>query len=122
LGSACNGASLRQQLDLTKSGIKGEVQEMEARNTLGRSRISTSVIVTFAVALLAALLLGGAGGYLVRTAISPASSKTGTPVDVRQTYSGPQQPVVPDWVYRRPSAQPTLPQETTDPNGNVIRY
>jgi hypothetical protein len=90
--------------------------------TLGRSRISTSVVVTFAVALLAALLLGGAGGYLVRAAISPALSKTVTPVEVQQTYSRPQQPVVPDWVYRRPPAQPTLPQQTTDPNGNVIHY
>jgi len=39
---------------------------MEARATLRGARISTNVVITFIVALLAAFLLGGAGGYLVR--------------------------------------------------------
>jgi hypothetical protein len=45
-----------------------------------RTRISSSVVGMFVVAVAAALLVGGAGGYLVR-AVSPRASVPATVVD-----------------------------------------
>lgn len=86
---------------------------MEARTTLGRSRISTAGVMTFAVACLAALLLGGAGGYVLRELSSAA-----TPVNLPQSNVRQPAPAVPDWVY--PKAQPTQSLQMLDPNGNII--
>jgi hypothetical protein len=80
---------------------------MEARATLRGARISNSVVVTFIVALLAAFLLGGAGGYLVRAVTIPASN-TNSP-SVTQTV--PQQTLLPNQ-----SSAKTLPQQTLLPN------
>lgn len=91
---------------------------IEARTTLRGRRISTGVIGTFLVAVLAALLVGGAGGYLLATA-----SRTSTPVHetVVQQKIEPQQRFLPSGIpTERP--QPTLPQQTLDPNGNVVHF
>jgi hypothetical protein len=94
---------------------------MQARTAFGRGRMSPAIVVTFVVAMLGALLLGGAGGYLVRAMSSPALTTVTAPIVVPQTNSGPQQPALPDWAYRKQS-QPTVPQQTLDPNGNVIHF
>jgi len=94
---------------------------MEARTTLRGSRISTAVVMTFVAALLAAFLLGGAGGYLVRAVSSPASSAVPTPFSEPLPETAPQKAVLPDWAFgQRP--QPTMPQQTLDPNGYVIHF
>ena len=80
---------------------------MEARATLRGARISSSVIVTFIVALLAAFLLGGAGGYLVRAGTIPPSGTTSPSV----TQTVPQQTILPNQ-----SSAKTLPQQTLLPN------
>ena len=80
---------------------------MEARATFRGARISGSVVVAFIVALLAAFLLGGAGGYLVRALTIPAST-TASP-SVMQTV--PQHTLLPN----QSSAQ-TLPQQTILPH------
>jgi hypothetical protein len=80
---------------------------MEARATLRGGRISSGVVMTFIVALLAAFLLGGAGGYLVRAVTIPASNTTTTSV----TETVPQRTLLPN-----ASAIETLPQQTILPN------
>lgn len=91
---------------------------IEARTPLRGGRISTGVIVTFVVALLAALLVGGAGGYLFATA-----STAGTPVHetVLQQTTEPQQTFLPNGMPAH-NGEPTMPQQTLDPNGNPIRF
>lgn len=44
------------------------------RATLGRSPVSPQALVAFVLALVAAVLLGGAGGYEVRGWSSPATT------------------------------------------------
>jgi hypothetical protein len=98
-----------------------ENQEMEARTAFGGGRISAAGVVTFIVALLAGFLLGGAGGYLLRSPSSPASSTIAKPAIVPQSNQTRQPAVLPDWAYHV-QPQPTMPQETLDPAGNVIHY
>jgi hypothetical protein len=80
---------------------------MEARATLRGGRISSGVVMTFIVALLAAFLLGGAGGYLVRAVTIPVSTTTTTSV----TETVPQRTLLPN-----ASATETMPQQTILPN------
>ena len=80
---------------------------MEARATLRGGRISSGVVMTFIVALLAAFLLGGAGGYLVRAVTIPASTTTTNSV----TETLPQRTLLPN-----ASATETMPQQTILPN------
>ena len=79
---------------------------MEAGATLRGARISTNVVITFIVALLAAFLLGGAGGYLVRVVTIPTPTATSPAV----TESAPQQTLTPN----RSGAQP-MPEQTLLP-------
>ncbi|OLC65492.1 MAG: hypothetical protein AUG06_12145 [Actinobacteria bacterium 13_1_20CM_2_65_11] len=79
---------------------------MEAGATLRGARISGSFVVTFIVALLAAFLLGGAGGYLVRVVTIPTPTATSPAV----TESAPQQTLTPN----RSGAQP-MPEQTLLP-------
>ncbi|OLD50782.1 MAG: hypothetical protein AUI42_01635 [Actinobacteria bacterium 13_1_40CM_2_65_8] len=79
---------------------------MEARATLRGARISTNVVITFIVALLAAFLLGGAGGYIVRALTIPVTTATSAAV----TESAPQQTLTPN----RSGAQP-MPEQTLLP-------
>lgn len=117
---------------------------MQATFEARRSQLSVFLI---ALALLGALILGGAGGYIVKglqgPVVAPASSTTGTSaVDALTGYpsgsvedlrmlellkvsgyegggSAVQNPaVLPDWAYRK-QPQPT-PQKTLDPKGHVI--
>jgi len=85
---------------------------MEARASFRQARIPTGVVLLFVAALLAALVLGGAGGYLVRALTAPANVTT-TTVDTtvpRYTEGIPYSTPLPVQVSPRP----------TDPNGNVI--
>jgi hypothetical protein len=66
---------------------------MESRATLGGGQISNSVAMTLIVALLAAFLLGGAGGYVVR-AVTISTSPRATPTSV--THTVPQQTILPN--------------------------
>jgi cell division protein FtsN len=91
---------------------------IEARTPLRGGRVSTSVIGSFLAAVLAALLVGGAGGYLVATA-----SRTSAPPHetVMRQQAEPQQTFQPRGIPTE-KPQPTLPQQTLDPNGNVIHF
>jgi hypothetical protein len=89
---------------------------MEATATVGRGRTSTGVIMMFAAALLAAFLIGGAGGYVVRAWSSTVRTTITTPAP--EQHVSTQQPQLPDWAYRRES-QPT-PPEMLDPAGYPI--
>jgi len=66
---------------------------MESTATYHRGRIPNSVAMTFVVALLAAFLLGGAGGYVVR-AVTISSSPRATSTSV--THTVPQQTILPN--------------------------
>ena len=91
---------------------------IEARTTLRGGRISTGMIGTFLVAVLAALLVGGAGGYLYATA-----SRTSTPAHetVVQVKTEPQQTFMPNG-FTHPDPAPPTPLQTLDPDGNVIHF
>ena len=84
---------------------------MEARASVPSIRLQAGVIFMFVVAVVAAFLLGGTGGYLFRGLTLPASSTT--------TYVGPHPLVVEQAPYSSPSATP-LPEPMRDPNGYVI--
>lgn len=83
---------------------------MEARASR-TVRLQTGVVFMFVVGLVAAFLLGGTGGYVVRGLTVPASSTT--------TYVSPHPFVIEQAPYSSPSAAP-LPEPMRDPNGNVI--
>ena len=85
---------------------------MDARATLRTGRLPTSTLILFAIALVTALLLGGAGGYIVRALTSaalaaPSTHAITTPFVVQSPpYSAPKV---------SPAATPIR-----DPKGNVI--
>src|SRR2546427_12505438 len=79
---------------------------MEAGATLRGARISGSFVVTFIVALLAAFLLGGAGGYLVRGVTIPTPTATSPAV--------PESALQPTPTPHPSGAQP-LPAQTPPP-------
>ena len=91
---------------------------IEARTPLRGGRISTGVIGSFLVAVVAALLVGGAGGYLYATATRTSAPTHETLV---QQKAEPQQTFLPSGIPTE-KPQPTLPQQTLDPNGNVIHF
>ena len=80
------------------------------------ARRSQASVFLIALALLGALILGGAGGYMIKSqqgsAVAPVRSGSGTVVQ--------SSPVLPDWAYRR--QPPPTPQQTLDPSGHVIRF
>ena len=84
---------------------------MEARASFRQARIPTGVALLFMACLLAALVVGGASGYLVRAWTAPASVTT-TTVDQtipRHTEGIPYSTPYPVQVSPRPD----------DPNGYV---
>jgi hypothetical protein len=120
---------------------------MQATFEARRSQLSVFLI---ALALLGALILGGAGGYVFKglqgSVPAPVRSTSGTSaVDMLTGYpsgsaedlrilallkqSGYQgggtvvqsSPVLPDWAYRR-QPQPTTPPQMVDPSGHVIHF
>ena len=84
---------------------------MEASASFRRTRIPTGVIRTFLVALVAAFLLGGVGGYVVRS--STASTSSGT-----QTTNHPF--VIEQAPYSSSPAVSPASAPTRDPNGNAV--
>ena len=83
---------------------------MEARATFTGAQVPTALIRMFMIAVLAAFLLGGAGGYLVRGSTlggRPTSPVTTSPFVTEQ----------PPNYSPRPSA---IPEPTRDPNGFAV--
>jgi hypothetical protein len=83
---------------------------MQASASLRWTQIPTGVIRVFLIALVAAFLLGGTGGYLMRGSSAPASTTTGAethPFVVEQPPYGYPAP--------SPASQPTL-----DPAGHTV--
>lgn len=73
---------------------------MEARATFGATRIAGGVLRTFVVAMLVALLVGGAGGYLAR-ALTYSAPINATPQSQRPF-------VIEQPPYSAPSASPVV--------------
>lgn len=80
---------------------------MEARASFD-SRSSTRVLIVLMVAIVAALLVGGTGGYIVRGLTYPVSSSTTT--DTHRPF------VVEPVPYSSPAASPAA-EPTRDPRG-----
>jgi hypothetical protein len=82
---------------------------MDASASLRWTQIPTGVVRTFLIALLAAFLLGGAGGYMVRgssTMTGGAGTNTHPFVIEQAPYSS--------------SAPSPVTQPTRDPNGYAV--
>jgi hypothetical protein len=85
---------------------------MEARATFGGNQFATGVLRMFIAAVLVALLVGAAGGYLVRALTFSVSTPTTANVTHRPF-------VVEQAPYSSPS--PSTPREPMrDPNGGAI--
>lgn len=85
---------------------------MEARATFYGAQVPTALIRLFVVAVLAAFVLGGAGGYAVRAltvAISSGANGTVTTTPF----------VVEQAPYQTPRPSP-VPEPTRDPNGFAV--
>jgi large-conductance mechanosensitive channel len=85
---------------------------MEARATFGGYQVATGVLRMFIVAVLVALVVGGAGGYIVRALTVSVSTPTTANVTHRPF-------VVEQAPYSSPAAS-TAPEPTRDPNGNAF--
>jgi hypothetical protein len=85
---------------------------VEARATFGGNQVATGVLRMFIAAVLVALLIGGAGGYLVRALTVSVS----TPTTANVTH-GPF--VVEQAPYSSPSPS-TPPEPMRDPRGGAI--
>ena len=83
---------------------------MAARASLRGARLETGVVFAF-VALIAAFLLGGTGGYLIRGLALPAPATT--PISTPHPFVVEQAP------YSSPAASP-IPEPTRDPRGFVV--
>lgn len=86
---------------------------MDARATLNRSQSSTRILGMFVASVLGALILGGAGGYLLRDVSAPS------PGTITNDQTHPV--VVEQAPYQAPSPSP-LPQPIYDPKGNSVPY
>lgn len=77
---------------------------MEARATFRQARTPSGVVLMFIAGLLAAFLLGSAGGYVLRALTAPASVTTTTIENVvpRQTQGIPYSTPYPVQVSPRP--------------------
>jgi hypothetical protein len=82
---------------------------MEARATFGGNQAATGVLRLFIVAVLVALLVGGAGGYIVRALTVSVS----TPTTARVTH----RPFVVEQPPYTSASPSTAPEPTRDPNG-----
>jgi hypothetical protein len=85
---------------------------MEARATFGGNQVATGVLRLFVVAVLVALLVGGAGGYIVRALTVSVSTRT--------TATATHRPFV---VEQAPYGSPspfTAAEPMRDPNGGAI--
>jgi hypothetical protein len=85
---------------------------MEARATFGGNQVATGVVRMFIAAVLVALVVGGAGGYIVRALTFSVSTPTTANVTHRPF-------VVEQAPYSSPS--PSSPAEPMrEPNGGAI--
>ena len=85
---------------------------MQARATFGGNHVATGLLRLFIVAVLVALIVGGAGGYIVRALTVSVSTRT--------TANVTQRPfVVEQAPYSSPSPS-TPPEPMRDPNGGAI--
>jgi hypothetical protein len=89
-----------------------EIQEMDARATVSGSLSSTRILGFFVSALLVALLIGGAGGYLVR-AVTYTVTTTMSPASVPRPFVVEQPPY--SAAPASPAAEPIL-----NPAGFVV--
>lgn len=85
---------------------------MDTSASLGTARMPAGVARIFLVALVAAFLLGGTGGYVVRGLSFSASNTT-------RTDSNPHPFVVEPAPYSSPAPSPAQPP-TLDPNGFTV--
>jgi hypothetical protein len=85
---------------------------MQARATFGGNQVATGVLRMFIVAVLVALLVGGAGGYIVRALTVSVPTAT-TPNVTHRPFVVEQAP------YSSPSPS-TASEPTRDPNGNAF--
>ena len=85
---------------------------MDARATIGGSLASTRILGFFVSALLAALLIGGVGGYLVR-AVTYTVGTTAAPTHMPRPFVVEQPPY-----STAPESPPAAP--IRDPNGFVV--
>jgi len=86
---------------------------MQARGSFRGAPPSTAVVWLFVAGLLAAFLLGGAGGYLVRGLDSTVSTTTTNSTDAHHSF------VIESPPYSTPALSPA-PDPTTDPSGHLI--
>lgn len=85
---------------------------MEARASFGGNQVATGVLRMLVAAVLVALLVGGAGGYIVRALTASVSTPTSSNVTHRPF-------VVEQAPYSSPSPS-TVPEPMRDPNGRAI--
>jgi hypothetical protein len=88
---------------------------MQASASLRWSQIPTGVIRAFLIAVVAAFLLGGTGGYIMRGSSVPAATTTGT-----QTNTHPF--VVEQAPYSSPAYSPAAQPTTPAPSGSFKPY
>jgi cell division protein FtsN len=100
----CTGNEIEQR---RQAQSKGDTIEMEARASF-ESRSSARALVVLMVAIVAALLVGGTGGYMFRVATDAA------PID--NSTHAPRPFVVEPVPYSSPAASPAA-QPTRDPKG-----
>lgn len=85
---------------------------MQARATFGANQVANGVLRMFIAAVLVALLVGGAGGYIVRALTVSVSTRTTANVTHRPF-------VVEQAPYSNPSPS-TPPEPMRDPKGGAI--
>lgn len=86
---------------------------METRATFGGNEVATGVLRMLIAAVLVALLVGGAGGYIVRALTVSVSPPTSGSVTHRPF-------VVEQAPYSSPSPS-TAPEPMRDPNGRAFK-
>lgn len=84
---------------------------MEARATFGGAQVTAGLLRLFVGTVFAALVIGGAGGYVIRGVTT--STATGTTTDVHRPFVIEQPP------YSQPSSSPR-PQPIYAPDGNPV--
>jgi hypothetical protein len=85
---------------------------MEARATFGGNQVATGVLRMFIAAVLVALLVGGAGGYIVRALTVSVSTRT--------TANLTHRPFVVEQAPYSSASPSTAPEPMRDPNGGAF--
>ena len=85
---------------------------MEARATFGGNQVAVGVLRLFIAAVLVALLVGGAGGYIVRALTVSVSTPT--------TANSTHRPFVVEQAPYSSTSPSTAPEPMRDPNGGAF--